>query len=328
MAQPMVGVILAAGRGTRLHPLNVDYPKPLLPVCNKPIIRYQLEDMKRVGIDEVFVVVGHLKEQMARELAHAERALDMRIHPLDQGPPLGIAHALLQLERLVDTPFLVFLGDIFNVIPSLGDMTAMLRDRGADAVLAVTREPDPAILRKNFEVITRPDGCVVKVVEKPRHVTTDMKGCGIYLFRPEFFEALRKTPRTAQRDEYEVTDSIQLFIDSGHRVFAAFIVERDINVTVVCDLLDCNLSELDVRGLPSVIGRDVVMPEGTRIMRSVIGDGVVFERPVTIRDSVIFPGVRVRQSGLIERSLITSMARLQCRPAALSVAFTEGSFSA
>ena len=311
MAQQMVGVILAAGRGTRLHPLNVDYPKPLLPVCNKPIIRYHLEDMQRVGIDEVFVVVGHLKEQMARVLAQTERDLGMRIHHVDQGQPLGIAHAVLQLEKHIDKPFLVFLGDIFMVAPQLPTMLALFEEHQAGAVLAVKREPDPAVLRRNFSVIVNAEGRVTRVVEKPRVVTTDLKGCGIYLFNPDFFDALRRTPRTAQRDEYEITDSIQLFLDWGAKVYPAAVIERDINITLAADLLDCNIQELDLRGLPHAIGRDVVLPEGSEIVRSVIGDGVVFTQPVTVRDSIIFDGVRVNEGGLFERSLVTPTARLQ-----------------
>ncbi|HYN88309.1 MAG TPA: sugar phosphate nucleotidyltransferase, partial [Ardenticatenaceae bacterium] len=67
-AQRLTGIILAAGKGTRISPLSLRYPKPLLPVCNKPIIRYQLEDMKRLGVEEVFIVVGHLKEEIPRAL--------------------------------------------------------------------------------------------------------------------------------------------------------------------------------------------------------------------------------------------------------------------
>ena len=72
--QRVVGVILAAGKGSRIQPLSLSYPKPLLPVCNKPIIQHQLEDMKRIGITDVIIVIGHLGEQITAAFGPMEAA--------------------------------------------------------------------------------------------------------------------------------------------------------------------------------------------------------------------------------------------------------------
>jgi NDP-sugar pyrophosphorylase family protein len=321
----IVGVILAAGRGTRLHPLTLDYPKPLLPICNKPILRYQLESLQRAGVREVYVVVGHLKEQVGRVLAQSEAELGLRVHQVDQESTLGIAHALLQLEAHVDAPMLVLLGDIFLVAPRLPEMIRMLQREDVSGVLGVKRESDPSVVRRNFAVHLRADGSVGQVVEKPRAVRTDLKGTGVYLFRPEFFDALRRTPRTALRDEYEITDSIQLFIDQGHAVYPAEVIERDVNITLACDLLQCNLTELACGGakssgrLPdgvtvrdSLLGKDVRLAPGTVVERSVLGSGVVVERSIEIRDCVVFSGAHVKEAGILEYSLVTGGLRLHC----------------
>ena len=109
------GVILAAGAGSRIHPLSFSYPKPLLPICNKPIIQYQIESMIDMGIREIFIVCGHLKEKL-REHFQDGKGLDIKIRYVEQEKPLGIAHALAKVEGYIDSPFLLFLGDIFFIL--------------------------------------------------------------------------------------------------------------------------------------------------------------------------------------------------------------------
>ena len=82
------------------------------------------------------------------------------------------------------------------------------------------------------------------MIEKPQHPPSRLKGCGLYLFDPIFFDAVRRTPRTAMRDEYEITDAIQIFIDDGHRVRAARVIRDDLNLSYPADLLDINLKLL------------------------------------------------------------------------------------
>ena len=120
---------------------------------------------------------------------------------------LGIAHAVSRLEAHVDRPFFLFLGDIFFATENLASMVERFLDgRGIGGVLACKREPNLEAIKRNFVVLLGPDGFVTRVIEKPRHPRTDLKGCGIYLFDLSFFDAVRRTPRTAMRNEYEVTD--------------------------------------------------------------------------------------------------------------------------
>ncbi|MBA3533817.1 MAG: NTP transferase domain-containing protein [Ardenticatenales bacterium] len=311
----LTGVILAAGRGTRLRPLSLHYPKPLLPVCNKPIIQYQLEDMKRIGVQEVFIVVGHLKEEMPRHLDRIGEALGMTLHYIDQGETLGIAHAVLQLEARLENPFILFLGDILMHAPRLEQMAELFWQRRAGAVLAVMREHDPEMIRRNFAVILHNSGLVTRVIEKPRFATTKLKGCGIYLFDLAVFDAIRRTPRTAQRDEYEITNSIQILIDDGYPVYPAEVVEWDMNVTFACDILDVNARMLAALNQQQLIGENVYLhPEVTLGPGVVIGDHVRVEAPAHIEDSVIFAGSVVHEGGTLLRHIITPGDRLVCPP--------------
>jgi len=312
MEEKMIGVILAAGKGSRIEPLSIYRPKPLLPVCNKPLLQYQLEDMRRIGIRDVIIVVGHLKEGIVSRFGDGSW-LGMNITYMEQREKLGIAHAVGQLEPLVDHPFLLSLGDIFMLAPRLDDLVEMFWERRAGAVLAVKHEADAEKISRNFAVVLHPSGAVARVIEKPRCPPSDLKGCGVYAFDLSIFDAIRRTPRTAQRDEYELTNSIQILIEDGYPVYAADVVDLDINVTVAHDLLECNLVQLRSMGVNSVVGQGVTLPPGSVVQHSVLGDGVVVKHPIRIEESLILSGTVVESETDLVRQLVMPEVALDLR---------------
>jgi glucose-1-phosphate thymidylyltransferase len=312
LSQRLLGVILAAGRGSRIQPLNLYMPKPLLPVCNKPIIQYQLEDMRAIGVREVIIVVGHLKKEIISYFGDGS-SLGLRIRYVEQEQTLGIAHAVAQLENDVDSPFILFLGDIFLVPKNLQAMERMFWERRAGAVLAVKREENPEYVRRNFAVILHASGTVTRVIEKPRYVTTNRKGCGVYIFDLAIFDAIRRTPRTAQRDEYEITNSIQILIDDGYPVYPAEVIEWDMNITFACDLLECNRSQLRRLGKPRLIGHNTAIHPQATIEGSVLGDGVTLDKPIAVRDSLVLAGVHITADSDIDHMLLTPDVSIDCR---------------
>jgi len=304
----LLGVILAAGKGTRIAPFSEHFPKPMLPVLGKPLIQHQVECLRDLGVKRVLIVIGHLGYEIVRGLGDGSR-FGVTIEYVDQGPTLGIAHAVGKLEQRIDRPFMLFLGDIVFVHRDLGSMTSLLGQDGVRAVLAVKEEPDPAAIRRNF-VVMEQDGLVTRVIEKPQHPRTRLKGCGLYLFDPVFFDAVRRTPRTALRDEYEITDAIQIFIDDGHRVKAARVIEDDLNLSYPPDLLDINLRLL---GDGCCIAPSVKLPAGATVERSVLMEGVTVAHPIAIRQSVVFPGVALNGTTDVERRIITLDHTIDCR---------------
>jgi len=305
----LLGVILAAGKSTRMAPFSERYPKPILPIAGRPLLVFQVETLRALGIRRVLVVIGHLGHEIVATLGDG-RALGVEIEYVDQGETLGLAHALVQLEHRIDRPFVLFLGDIYFIHDGLEPMLAALAEPGVAGVLAVKRERDPDAIRRNFIVLEDEQGFVTKVVEKPRHPRSQLKGCGLYAFEPAVFDALRRTPRTALRDEYELTDAIQIFIDDGYRVRAARVVTDDLNLSYPRDLLEVNLRVL---GEDSFVGEGVRLPEGCRLERAVLMDGVVVERPITIRESLVFPGVRLARDHDLERRIVTGHEEIDCR---------------
>jgi dTDP-glucose pyrophosphorylase len=236
----------------------------------------------------------------------------VRLHYVEQKSILGIAHAVGHLEPYCDRPFVLFLGDIFFVPLDLGEMLRVFERQGGGAVLATKDEPDAGAIRKNFSVTLASGGLVTRVVEKPRHTTNRLKGVGMYLFDPAIFDAIRRTPRTAMRDEYEITESIQVFIDDGYPVRAADVVAEDVNLTTPQDVLWANLRFAARQGPMPLVGPDVRHHPGALIENSVIGARVTIERPVRVLNSVIFDDTLVSGSEDLEHAVVTPHAAVNC----------------
>lgn len=311
MAQELTGVILSAGKGSRIDPFNTHYPKPLLPIANLPIMGHHIEIFKTLGIRRVKIVVGHLMDKIINYFGRGD-AFGVEIEYVEQEATLGIAHAVGRLESHVDGPFLLVLGDIFYAPRNLEQMVTLFEQQKGGAVLAVMVEEDVERLRKNFSVELDMNGCVRRVIEKPRNPPNNLKGCGIYMFGPEIFDAVRKTPRTALRDEYEITTSIQILIDDGYPVSVADVVAWDYNITFPKDLLLGNLKYLEEIQKSAVIAASAKVDPGAIVERSVIGENVVISAAARIRDSVLLNGARVTRAVDVSNMIVSPETWFQC----------------
>lgn len=310
ITKELTGVILAAGKGTRMHPFSGEYPKPMLPVGNKPLLCHQIECMKNINIRQIIIVIGHLGYEIAKRIGDGG-SFGVRIKYVEQKEMLGIAHAVGQLEPYVASPFLLFLGDIFFIPSDIAPMVEAFRNRQVAAVLAVKRETDSKAIMKNFSVILDGDNRVQRVIEKPRFIQSNLKGCGLYLFDLSIFDAIRRTPRTAMRDEYEITESIQIMIEDGLLVRASPLIKEDVNLTTPQDLIVSNMKYLELRGEKSLIGQNARINPNARIVNSTIGDNTVIENPVNIRNTVIFPNSKVKTAGDLYNVIVTPRSMIQ-----------------
>lgn len=312
----MAGVILAAGKGARMFPFSDQHPKPILPILNRPLVAHQIDVMHRLGLTEIFVVVGHLGYQIAGVLGTGAE-YGVNLHMVGQESTLGLAHAVGALEPLVGGPFLLMLGDIhFHLKAPLRPLIDEVLEGRANASLVSMYEPDPAMVRRNFVIQADEDGRVSRVIEKPRYVDSQLKGCGLYVFDQHIFDAIRRTPRTAMRDEYEITTSIQILIDDGYVVKHHPIVERDLNLTKPEDLLVINLLELQRHGMPSLVHPTATLPAGARVDNSVIGARARVLHPIRITNSVIMSDVVVDSTTDLDAVVMSGEHSVHC-PAAV-----------
>ena len=305
------GAILAAGRGNRMAPFSESYPKPILPICNKPLIERQIETMKKLGIRDITVLIGHKGFQISKVLGDGSR-LGVSIRYVEQASALGIAHAVGRLEPHTQKPFLLFLGDIFFLADDMARMFYLFNQQGGGAVLGAKEEDDPSAIQSNFSIALSPDGFATRVVEKPRHTTNRLKGVGVYLFDLTVFDAIRRTPRTAMRDEYEITDSIQVMIQDGHPVRPCNCIKQDINLTSPADLLRCNLMLASTMPAETMIGLDSSLHQQAQVRNSVIGKNVIVRNPIPITNSLIFDDTDVDSISGFHNFILTPDCIVDC----------------
>lgn len=310
LARGLQGVILAAGKGKRIQPFSQQMPKPLLPVLDRPLLVWQIEEMRRLGVREIVVVIGHLGHHIVQGLGSGAD-FGVSLSYVEQESVLGIAHAVAKLEPHVDRPFLLFLGDIFFETENLGQMLELFARPGVDGVLAVKHEDDPAAIRRNFTVDLDERGFVRRVIEKPRHPRTQLKGCGLYLFDTTIFDAVRRTPRTALRDEYEFTDSIQIFVEYGYGVLPATVVQRDLNLSNPTDLLDLNLHVLRRQGLASFVAPTARIAAGAELEQCIVLAGAQVPAGARLKQCMVMSGERV-PSGSYARTIFLANEEVVC----------------
>jgi glucose-1-phosphate thymidylyltransferase len=279
-------LVLSGGSGTRLRPFSYSMPKQLIPVANKPVLEYVLENARTAGATDIGVIVGDGAAQIRAALGDGSR-LGVRITYLAQSRPLGLAHCV-QLARdfLGDDDFAMFLGD--NILPGgVGDIAAEFTAHRPAAQIVVHKVADPSA----FGVAELDEnGRVLRLAEKPEQPRSDLALIGVYFFTSAIHEAVRSIPPSA-RGELEITDAIQWLIEQGAEVRAGEHSGYWRDTGRVEDVLDCNRRLLeDVRysvqgdvDEHSVLIGPVVIERGARVVRShvqgpaVIGSGSLLD---------------------------------------------------
>lgn len=203
----MKAIILAAGEGSRMRPLTYTRPKVMLPIANKPILEHLLIEIRESGIKEFIFVVGYHDEQVRSYFGDGRR-WRVSISYSKQVRQLGTADAVRMVEGLIDGNFLMMNGDI---IVNREDITALLSQ--SRTTIGVIKVKDP----KGLGMIEVNRGRVTRIHEKVENPPTDLANTGVYLFTPEIFTAIAKTP-TSPRGEYEITTSLQILVDEGVKV--------------------------------------------------------------------------------------------------------------
>jgi len=290
----MYGVVLAAGRGTRMRPLTDRRPKPLLPVGDRSLLERVFDTA--VGVVDEFVVVTGYRGEAIRDVV-GESYREHPVHYVEQTEALGTAHAVAQAEPVVDDDFLVLNGDVI-VDASL---PRALADAEGTAV-AATEVEDP---RAYGVLSTADDGSLAGIVEKPDDPPTNLANVGCYAFDPEVFEYIDRTPES-ERGEYEITTTIKLLLDDGHRIDVAPYEGTWLDVGRPWELLGANelaLAELDDSD-ETVAG---TVEEGVHLHGSVVVEegahlksGAYVEGPAVIREGAeVGPNAYVRGSTVI-----------------------------
>jgi glucose-1-phosphate thymidylyltransferase len=334
------GLILSGGAGTRLRPITHTSAKQLVPIANKPILFYGIEDMADAGIKEIGIIVGSTRDEIMEAVGDGSR-WDVQVTYISQDEPLGLAHCvLIAQDFLGDEDFVMYLGDnmlqqglveftrrfeahkVRSAVPRLGDGEA----KAPAAQILLARVDDP----RQFGVAElAADGEVVRLVEKPQNPPSNLALVGVYLFDRHIHEAVRSI-QPSWRDELEITDAIQWLIDHGHRVNHEVLEGWWIDTGKKDPLLQCNrlvLETLDPRidgaidAASAVEGRVVVeagaevinsrilgpaiIGAGTKVINSYVGPFSSVAADCLIRDAELEHSVVLQRSSIVDVPRLT-----------------------
>jgi glucose-1-phosphate thymidylyltransferase len=330
----MKGLILSGGAGTRLRPITHTSAKQLVPVANKPILFYGIEDMVEAGIKEIGIIVGDTADEIMAAVDDGSR-WGAEVTYIRQDAPLGLAHCvLIAQDFLGDDDFVMYLGDnmLQQGLKEFVDAFEGERSRGPgtdgrvlSAQILLAHVDDP---RQSGVAVLGADGEVVQLIEKPDDPPSDLAVVGVYLFDPDIHNAVRAIEPSA-RGELEITDAIQWLIDNGRRVRHEILQGWWIDTGKKDPLLESNRLVLEtierridgsVDASSSVEGR-VVIEAGAEIINSTVRGPAAIGARTRVVNSFIGPFTsvaadceiidsEVEHSVLLEHSRVDSVPRL------------------
>ena len=289
----MKGVILAAGKGSRLYPVTRIIPKPLLPMANRTTLEYAFDRLKEMDIHDICIVVGENESQMRAALGDGSQ-FGVHLSYVRQEEPKGLAHAVgFAKDFVAGDSFVLYLGDAVYS-DGFAKFATRFKESGCANLNVVKAVPDPT----RFGVANVEGERIVKLVEKPKVPESNLAMAGLYFFGPELWDVLPDLQPSA-RGEYEITDAIQMLIDRGHTVLAGIYDE----VWFDTGTLDSYLETTHFL----IHGGTVVDPSahvsGMIGKNVVIGPGAMLHC-AHIDDAVILPGANVNVSGAIRHAIL------------------------
>lgn len=323
----MKGVLLSGGTGSRLRPITHTGPKQLVPVANKPVLEYAIEDFEEAGITEIGVVLGHVGRKEIQEHLGDGSEYGVDITYIVQGNPLGLAHAAGCARDFVgDDNFVMYLGD--NILKrGISELVESFKNGDYEAGIALQSVDNP----QAFGVADLDeDGNVTQLVEKPDNPPTNKALIGIYVFSAAVFDVIESL-EPSWRGELEITDAIQRHLEDGNAIDSHIVEGWWKDTGKPEDILHANQLVLEdiqrsVRGTvktgAEVSGR-VELPESATIESEAvirgpvsIGEGTVINAgtyvgPYTsIGDDCVLEGVHVESSVIIGESTITTSGKI------------------
>jgi glucose-1-phosphate thymidylyltransferase len=306
----MKGLVLAGGAGTRLRPITYTGAKQLVPVANRPVLFYVMDNLVDAGIVDIGVIISKETGDEVRLALGDGSAFGARFTYIVQEAPAGLAHAVQTAHGYLGADdFCMFLGDNLIGTKVKESVRAFHESPQFQAQIMLKEVPNPS----SFGVAEVDAlGNVVKLVEKPKEPKSNLALVGIYLFRASIFDAIANISPSA-RGELEITDAISKLIEQGAAVNFTRVDSWWLDTGKKDDLLLANDTVLDawleskilgtVDAESQITGR-VAIAEDACIVRSIIRGPCTIGKGAQIRDARIGPFTSIGDGVVIERSVV------------------------
>lgn len=318
----MQAVILAAGRGTRLHPITLMRSKAMLPVLGKPIVARIVEALTSISIQNFILVISPFDQEI-RPYFHQHLIPDVEIQFVEQPEARGMAHALSLVEPWVNGDFILTACDSLLSVTDYFRLISKWNEGKKPAALLALQQVNPKQVSQTA-IVQIEEGLITQIVEKPapHQVTSNSASLPIYLFDKCIFSQLPQL-KPSRRGELELQDAIQALIESHKQVRGEFVSER-MNLTSAQDLLEINLHFLRAE-MPQIIlgnvqiddhvtlkppyyiGADTTIRSQAFVGPHVYAEsGVYFGQGCHVSDSVCLRDAKLDENQIINKAIIYS----------------------
>lgn len=316
----MQALILAGGKGTRLRPLTVYTPKPIVPVLNRPFLLYQIEILRRAGIKDITLSLNYQPDKIEQLLSDGtEYGVNLRY--LTEPSPMGTGGAYKYAENEIRETTVVFNGDVLTDI-DVSEVVEFHQGKKADATIVLTPVENPSAYGL---VETEADERVRRFLEKPKPeelagLTTNNINAGIYVLEPGVLDLIPANENVSF--EYNVFPGLL----AAKKGFFAFVMNenywRDIGtpesyLQAHHDFLSGQIRHFEIERTPavdishtaivdktSVVAADCIIKPNARIVNSVLGAGVHVEEKAVIENSVILAHTRISNAAHVRNAVI------------------------
>ena len=321
----MKAILLAGGKGTRLRPLTLHTPKPIVPIFDRPFLHYQLDVLKRVPeIDEAILSLNYQPRRIEEIFGDGHDA-GMRLRYVVEPAPLGTAGAIRYAGDALRESVLVFNGDVMTGI-DLSAVIALHRERRARATIVLTPVDNPTAYGL---VETDASGNIQRFLEKPNadEITCNTINAGIYVLEPETFDRIPKdTPWSIERSFFpSLIERGETFVAYTDRGYWIDIGTPEKYVQVHRDVMDGRFRTVPftdspgralikptarvedgavVHG-PCFIDEGAIIKAGARIgPYSIIGRHCHIEEQAVVEESIVWPDTRIGQDAHVRRAIL------------------------
>jgi NDP-sugar pyrophosphorylase family protein len=322
----MKAILLAGGKGTRLRPLTIHTPKPIVPIFDRAFLHYQIDLLRKVPeIDEVVLSLNYQPRRI-EEIFGDGSGTGVRIRYVVEPAPLGTGGAIRYAAQGVSDTIVVFNGDVMTSV-DVNHVVALHRERGAKATIVLTPVDNPTAYGL---VETDADGSVKRFLEKPNaeEITCDTINAGIYVLEPDTFDRIPKDVSYSIERGYfpslvERGEPFFAYVDRGYWID---IGTPEKYVQVHRDMFDGKFRAgafAQIDRLQPMVAPDARIEEGARLEApcfidsgaqvkhgavvgpySVIGRSVVLEEHARVGNSIVWPNTRIGEHAVVEDSIL------------------------
>jgi len=275
----MKAVILHGGHGTRLRPLTYTGPKQLLPIANKPMSHYALDDLREAGIIDIAILIGDVYPEKVKEYYGDGKRFGVNLTYVYQDQPKGIAHAIRLCKKFIGNDrFVVYLGD--NVFrSSLDKYTKKFVSSKVDAMILLCEVNNPS----RFGIAELDGKKIKKIIEKPKNPKSNLAVIGVYFLTPKIFDIIDKL-KPSWRGELEITEALQLMMDNKLTITYDTVTGWWKDTGTIEDILHANQLILDSIGTQN----QFVLEEGAIVQGNiVIGKNSIISKDSFVKGPVI-----------------------------------------